>query len=141
MNKKFWTDGPWQNEPDSLIFYYKNLECALIRDDLGFWKGFVMIPEELEKCPIRSLLDLDVYGETLLIEGGMIGFQCNCMFDGIPCYAEDEDTFKIYVTGKETPMYGKGLKSYKDINFAKNECKKLADQLDSLKENNGKSNK
>jgi hypothetical protein len=35
------TDRPWESEPDSLEFEAEGLPCAMIRNDIGVWCGYV----------------------------------------------------------------------------------------------------
>jgi hypothetical protein len=121
--------GPWDNEPDELSFVEEvtKLECLILRNLLfGSLCGYIVFPEGKD-------LDTDL----LEVHGGVthsnfsshplhsskycIGFDCAHAYDWSP-YAMSQ-TF-----AEET------FSTYKDIEFVKAECRKLAKQLYDLKE-------
>ncbi len=123
--------GPWDNEPDELSFVDEvtKLECLILRNPMfGSLLGYVVLPEGK---------NLDIDTDLLKVHGGVtysdfspyplhnskycIGFDCMHAYDWSPCAMSQR-------FAKETGS------TYKDIEFVKAECKKLAKQLYDLKE-------
>lgn len=135
-----WGKGEWDNETNELEFEYRSYKCQISRNPLhGFLKGYVFIP-------IHSLCsDPDIYYE-LDVHGGMtfsqehevnglsffiLGFDCAHLQDLMP-----SETCEYHVENKRimgefsyTPNNLFPEKTYKNIEFVKNELMKLVDQM------------
>lgn len=134
---------PWEDEPDILQFIDKDTgyKCFIRRHlELGHLCGYVLIPDDLvnniEELS-EEIENIDIHGgitfNKILIDPSMnsehhaIGFDCAHSCDFAPYVYEDlcidhtrEDRIKYqHIMGM----------TYKDINFVKNECRKLAKQL------------
>lgn len=46
-NREYWRDGPWQNEPDKVVWVdpLTDLDCMIIRNQSGVLCGYVGVPE------------------------------------------------------------------------------------------------
>lgn len=160
MDKKTWGDGPWQTEPDKLEFNHNGYDCILIRNRGGAWCGYTQIPKDHPWFKDLGILDerIDVHGGVTYQGNRMdddryfVGFDCAHWLDLSPAY-------RALLREMEVGKFGAHLKAiedkyrerlpkimeediYKDIEFAKNECIKMADQihagrLEKPKENDG----
>lgn len=45
IDKSAWGQGPWQSEPDELVFEHNNLTCLVLRGPFGALNGYVQLPE------------------------------------------------------------------------------------------------
>ncbi len=130
--------GPWNNEPDELRFMDETtgLECYIMRHpEFGHLCGYVIIPKDkidkVDHLPSPywdSDPNLpDVYGGVTFkdilkqIDEYCIGFDCAHTYDWSPFIMS-----KFYADNIEA--------TYKDIEFVKAECIKLAKQLHDLME-------
>ena len=135
-------DGPWMNEPDFEEFKHKGLNCMIIRNDCGAWCGYVLLPDNHPWKPLDyDDINVDIHGGITFKgsrrgfqEESWIGFDCSHSMDLIPScekfLLESRKRLK-----KIFPDAHKVLKNptYKDINFVKEETKRLADQVKSAK--------
>jgi len=132
VDRTGWLSGPWDNEPDLVYFNYAGFSCVLRRSLMyGAWCGYVGV---LEDHPYYNQEYAEIGG--LIVHGGvtfrgvistrlsqgrrwlenlwMIGFDCAHYDDHSP------------VLGLK---YGAGPECYRDIFYATDETKKLAEQL------------
>lgn len=140
-------EGPWYNEPDFLDWVDEETQypCYIIRHPaFGCLLGYVRLSKEhplfgKDLSSYDSKYDIDVHGGvshanekfpgcslpqiTLNHDEGYwyIGFDCAHAGDVAPA-------LDLAPGGYNNYPYG----TYKDVNFVKNECKKLAAQLKSF---------
>lgn len=128
-------EGPWSNEPDELNFIDEatGLECLIYRQpEFGNLLGYVIIPEK----SIPTFKGIELLDYTLDVHGGVsysdfdyrrgsgkyyIGFDCAHFGDWSP-----------YMYSAHLSQEIRG--TYRDIEFVKAECIKLARQLKDLME-------
>lgn len=142
LTKKDWGDGPWQNEPDHEAFYHAGLPCILHRNTrvTGSWCGYVAVyPKHPFHKKRYSELEIDIHGGlTYAAEcNGDIchkpkpgepdnvwwfGFDCAHGFDLSP-------RMSAFQKLMPNPYELTGHETYKDINYAREETKRLAEQL------------
>lgn len=153
--KLLWGEGPWVDEPDELMFEYKDISCFIERKYHGALCGYIFLPVKHKYAKYRRWEKLSVHGgvtysETAITRDNflnenmpgkkvfIIGFDCAHSPDFIPRfnYAEREIE-KIIPTMREINKrlinvgrnpYG-DPKKYKDIEFVKNELQQLVDQV------------
>lgn len=120
-----WGPGPWQHEPDELVFEYKGVLCKIQRNmSLGNLLGYVYITDPLNLYRLYNHLikeELEVYGGVTYLnhtkEHTIVGFDCAHGYDLVPAFADMG--FK----------YSSRENSYKTIAFVKAELEKLVDQI------------
>lgn len=140
-------DGEWIDEPDYVSWKHKDYVCEIMRNGFGSLCGYVTLPEshpwygnEMEE------IHVEVHGgltfNMVKDERHIIGFDCAHKNDVIPAVKEvDIEMQKISpdiyerLTKDATEMKIKEIQTYKNIEFVKNECEKLVDQLIDVKEN------
>lgn len=145
----------WLNEPDDIAFEYKGFQCYLKRNRVYAWCGYVEIPEGNKYYRKNGDVETDDY-EDIDVHGGItfaeattsddpyqkiivIGFDC--------CHLEDFAPIEDYMNRKmldlpvelqekmtqllHHPLLKKYApeKTYRNIEFAKNECMKMVDQV------------
>lgn len=139
---KEWGPGEWVDEPDSVDFEYGDMKCHVLRNKLGSLCGYVEIPQyhPLHGYDESLYPDLEAHGGITFfekLENGnyCIGFDCSHSTDITP---ETEKALKESRKGlkKRFPEMKKMFEgsmlfnpTYKNINFAIEECKSLVDQL------------
>lgn len=137
-------EGPWMDEPDFEKFKYNGLNCMLIRSDIGCWCGYVQLPENHPwiRIDYHEINDIDVHGGLSFKgprtdyqeEGEWIGFDCAHSMDLSP---SNEKVIKEIIKHlyRKFPGIDQSLlnPTYKDINFVREETKRLADQVKSAK--------
>jgi len=137
----------WENEPDSLSFVDEDTgyTCFIRRNLIvGHLCGYVFIPDDLvnkAKELSEKIKDIDIHGGITYkgyIEGiadkikpYAIGFDCAHAWDFVPyMYMHGCKELSPEVIIEGTMEYQSKMDiTYKDINFVKNECRKLAKQL------------
>ncbi|WP_462370335.1 hypothetical protein [Oxalobacter formigenes] len=126
IDKSKWGDGPWMSEPD----YEKwtdaatGLECLIRRSVTGALCGYVKIPED---NPLHNVAYQNKPLSQILVHGGLtfagdiendgqywVGFDCAHYTDICPA---------IFIM----PGFNRG--EYKDIEFVRQQCRLLADQV------------
>ncbi len=146
-------EGPWCDEPDEVKFECSDMECLIYRHIVfeesghsfgGFLNGYVKIPEyhPLYRNEKGHDLDFDVhYGVTFNNhfydddKTWWIGFNCAHSMDVVPSMIEIRKKMDQYRRDKFPGLFDGNLKcmpfnsTYKTLDFAINECKKLAEQL------------
>lgn len=148
--KEQWGNGPWNQEPDEEEFEYKGYNCLLRRSPWGVWCGYIHIklPSKIYKGEEEDSYDFDVHGGITLAQtwetnDGKIlslGFDCGHFSDKKPIdilsYTDfiikniDDAFIKKKLldnNSKIKEMYEN--RTYRTIDFARNECKKLVDQI------------
>ena len=141
---KFFGDGPWVNEPDEEIFQFEGLDCFLSRSLSGCWCGHVKLPSGhpwIEKS--YEEIDIDIHGgltfkgtpQNISLEGEWIGFDCAHFSDIIPGCEDflkkstEDLKEKIPNLKKVLENPNRPQRTYKDINYAREETKSLALQV------------
>ncbi len=138
-------DGVWQHEPDKAQWIYRDVDCLIVRNNLGALCGYVGVPPTHRYFDIDydSIRDIDVHGGLTFsdrchphpegehlgichIEAGAanktvwwLGFDCAHAFDLVP--------------GMEKLRVELGLHSfddtYRDFRWVAEQTMSLADQL------------
>lgn len=110
--------APWDSEPNYVMLEHAGYVCELKRaPSTQSWCGYVHVGED---HPLLKWVErdnhydfLDVHGGVTYAEGGQIGFECSHSTD-------------------VSPSFGYGMEehaTYKTVDFATEEVKKLAQQL------------
>lgn len=149
MKYVYTPEGEWMDEPDHEIGEYKGFTYCLDRKVLGFWCGYVYVPnsypldeEKKESLDVHGGITYDEqdipltpWGDSNYEEitkktsafqnGHWIGFDCGHYMDKMP-YLENP-----YPTESIRLMTLKGsYESYKNISFVRQECFNLIDQIE-----------
>jgi|ERR1700692_154976 len=130
-----WRDrkGPWNTEPDKLQFTDEEtgFECSIERHPImGHLNGYVIIPKRniLRDIEIDEY-NIDIHGGLSFFDEDCVGFDCAHHGDIVPITS---DIYKDFLE-RNPPEQFKGVyPTYKNIEFVKAECKKLARQLKDL---------
>lgn len=119
---KFYSSGPWDNEPDEVTFIFKFFKCVIKRVSWsGVLNGYVYIPKgnlyygkECDDIPIMCHGGL-TYSKP---EGDnwVIGFDTHHFGDYAPSMKYHNPDLQ-------------DKKGYKDINYVRNECMNIVWQL------------
>lgn len=141
--KESWGPGEWNNEVDYEEFEYKNHLCILRRGFMGQWLGYARISSQSKWAQKGEEEKLEVHGGITWIQNYLpgkepsdeffwLGFDCNHYYDYAPkqeiinqFMGEICTTYKELIT--ETNLELK--REYRTIDFARNELKKLVDQI------------
>ena len=131
-DKSEWPPGPWHNEPDSEQWLDKTTGffCLIVRiPESGHLCGYVQIPKT---HPLYTA-SIDTVNEIVRVHGGVtwlgpidkrigywIGFDCIHGGDLAPAYFTSD--------GDRGPFCGPN-DTYKDWNYVKKECEKMAVNL------------
>ena len=148
-DKSNWPDGPWKDEPDELrwIDEETGYECYISRRNTlgGSLCGFVVLPEghPLYDKDLRFFNSSDYYYDIDVHGGIMFHGKCadNKVYVGFDCaHFMDRTPFELlhllnqfYKKNNmpeipDVPWLFRDYQ-YRDINFVKSECAKLAKQL------------
>lgn len=150
IDKSKWDRGPWDDEPDKVQWQdvVTGLPCLAVRNELGFWCGYVAITEDhpcFELPYDDEKVDLSCHGGLTFSghcsehnpEHGIchvpapgepdnvwwFGFDCGHAFDFCP---------GVVATLKECKCYNPDLHEhdvYRTLKYVRRECAKLARQL------------
>lgn len=141
IDKKTWQEGPWHNEPDYGVFYYKEHPCFIRRHSFGgYLEGYVLIPyldvDEYtsEDIDLSDFNDLEVHGGISFARytdsGLILGFDCGHAYDRAPGI---EEIIRRDIKEKFLPQSSfkpnEYLSTYRNIEFVRNELKNLVDQI------------
>lgn len=151
MERSGWDAGPWDGEPDRETFAEEctGIACVLLRNKLGAWCGYVEVPPghpwhgvdfAAAKAAPEGIPEPDVHGgatfsspfrgdwmcvgelEQRSADGSSwIGFDCSHGGDVVPGLL----AFKRRMWGDQ----GNDFETYKTIDYAREETKKLARQV------------
>ena len=146
MKNSEWGEGEWLNEPDMFAivdFKHKNYNCILTRNITGSWCGYVEIP-------IDSKYATKIEQDKLNIHGGLtwsskrlpltiqlssdhsnsywLGFDCSHFCDHSPRRDRMLRNFLILWPDHLSE------RTYKTLEFAKNELMQLIEQIESDKD-------
>lgn len=129
-NKNKWPRGEWDNEPDYLEWVDEEtgLLCKIIRrTDLGTLCGYVTVQLKKDVRLHYFKQAFDVHGTVIYankdLHGYTLGFGCHHARDLIPEL--------IMAPCVRALLGGKRYTTYKNIEYVKHECQKLAKQLKS----------
>ena len=155
LSKKEWGEGEWQNEPDFEEFVYLDHPCYLVRADSGGWCGYVGIPNDHYYATQGNARELEVHGDVSWSEGQLpfgihkmyptaywIGFDCSHLGDYMPKYDKQLEILRNTGT-KDGSLLNRATdriksvcdeiverpKTYRNIEFARNELKRLVEQI------------
>lgn len=135
--QKYSAPGPWDDEPDLLSWIDEetNLHCHIRRNSgVGILCGYVELPPNTSTA---LTCNATLYDLPLTVHGGItfvghiwasqayqvVGFDCGHAFDLMPASADIIDR----LTNADAHYA-----QYRDIDFVKNECTKLAKQIREL---------
>lgn len=153
--KAKWGAGEWQQEPDKMQWADEatKLPCLIVRNQLGALCGYVGVFKGhpyFEKeyrdinCEVHGGLTFSDFCEPhpenkehgichIVSEGEddhvwWLGFDCAHADDIVPSYFEAKKSIPAL-----TFFMGEYGEAYKNIDYVKNECRELAEQLVSIK--------
>lgn len=155
IDKSAWGDGPWQNEPDKIQWLDEktSLPCLAVRHKrYGNWCGYVGVGPE---HPFFNMDSQDVYEKAdVRVHGGLtfsdfctgqehgichvvepgendrvwwLGFDCSHSGDLSP-------GFKLLTNTIAPAIHFKFNENYRNIDYIKAQCSKLAEQLVNINE-------
>lgn len=138
--------GPWSHEPNRLQWVdpATNLDCLIVRNDLGALCGYVGVPKGHRFYEVE---ENDVPYEDIHVHGGLT-YSNHCQ--GHICHEPEpgrpDDVWWLgfdcahhndLVPGMDRAWaIGRGH-IYRDLNYVKEQCANLAQQLTQLNENRG----
>lgn len=146
IDKSEWGEGPWQDEPDELNYEERGFRCLLIRSVFGAWVAYVEIPKDHpwymnEDTPIYSIDvhgGVSYYGNNYHDTPWLIGFDCNHFTDYMPGReTEMRRDPELYRMHKKIESFRRKAfsnpealqRTYKDIEFVKEQISHMIDQL------------
>lgn len=133
INKSQWISGQWEREPDEVFWIDQQtkLPCLIARDsDLGYLNGCVGVsnwPKPFPKVQVYGRIIFDslshrhldhILNQPKLSNFRWIGFDCAHRNDLIPAFL-----------GFGFPVPIRATRTYKNIEFVRRKCEKLADDL------------
>lgn len=128
-DRHLWGEGIWQNEPDDLLWTYKNYKCEIRRNAWGYLNCFVFLKPDhplyfRDKEKINFILNLELNNVCAFKKRSNIKevdywLWCLERYLGKPNYNLDPANHNY----KIEPLI------YKDMKFAKKECKKIVNAL------------
>ena len=125
-------EGPWSDEPDELTWVSEcGLNCQIRRGPSGHLCGYVALPKGSPHYQVEYD-SIKVNDEYVEVHGGltyssianehigtgddwMVGFDCAHLGDLAPMHISE---------------FNDGDSVYRDMDYVKRECERLADQLD-----------
>lgn len=132
--------GEWIEEPDLIEFFYKGVKCEIKRRlDIkpilfgGYLMGECYLNEKIPDSFIENYFQqISIHGGISYIEEKTIGFDCgHATLDIIPTvHKEALDSYKL---NGILPLPFLYQCTYKNMNFAIDQCIKLADQTLEIK--------
>ncbi len=148
---KFFGEGEWLDEPDSITFEHKRIKClvdrVLIKEPYcpeetyfgGHLCGYIYLPPDHPLYNINCYDKFDCHqGITFQEEneeGFMIGFDCAHTGDLVPSMEHMRNTLPELIELKKRYPAPNGLKkhplfnpTYKNVNFCIKQCTFLAEQ-------------
>lgn len=129
----FPTTPKWVTEPNTDVWTYREHSCVAIRNMLsGTWRGYVSVPKDHEAYGLYyDKLTFHVHGGITFADSSLppdspvqcenvwwIGFDCGHGFDLYP-----------YLDDKYLPLFAEVGAEYRDLEYVKQECNHLVDQL------------
>lgn len=146
-----WGDGDWVNEPglyEPQWFEYKGYSCVAYRNYHGSWCGYVKIPNTSKFSCNDD--DIDVHGGITYSGNSLpfedkeeadftwIGFDCGHFDDYQPRSEKITMTLVDAAPGDLQDKYFQlkrkmeswQLKKYRTLEFVKDECSKIVDQVE-----------
>lgn len=129
-NRSNWATGPWNNEPD-LVLWDRHLTTYRVhylteRGPTGCWNGYISVPSSLATVPTEVLKNLQVHGgvcfgpATKNLSCYHLGGYEHLDWVGFDC-AHSEDA----APGLSFYRYGR----YRTLEFAYYQCEVMAAQL------------
>lgn len=148
LKLKHWGPGEWVDEPDLFEFYHLGYWCVGKRMAFwegpdneylsgGYWCGYVVIPHSHSWYgKDYSQLQAHVHGglsfgeEDPCTETWILGFDCAHPMDIVPSCEKflKERGLNDSELEKKYPNMGLWEKTYKNMEFVKQECRNLAEQ-------------
>lgn len=137
--KSEWGPGPWQEEPDRLEFEYKGFHCLARRAEVsGAWCGYVAVPPGHPWFE-KNYDEVEVYVHWGLTYAG----HCNGPICHLPKPGEPDNVWWLgfdcahcddLMPGMNAQLRRHGGAGfdwgvYRDLDYVRNEIKKLADQI------------
>jgi hypothetical protein len=121
INKSGWGPGPWQDEPDTLMWMDRGYACEIMRSgSIGHLCGYVTVPIThpwhgvfYDDAPVANIT---VHGGITYAEaddkGWKVGFDCAHLYDLLP--------------GHKHPPIEEA--TYRDLDFVKEQVRQVVDQ-------------
>jgi len=139
IGKSAWPDGPWQTEPDCIMWYDEttNYPCLMLRhSSKGYWCGYVAVPA---KSPVQKW-DYNRLESEFDVHGGIsfrgrhtnkIGVDPTLWWIGFSCdHSEDVEPGSDFAKRIcQLPPDQWGGFEYRDAAFVKQQLQSLASQL------------
>jgi hypothetical protein len=144
IDKSTWGPGPWQEESDVEYFSFKGIVCVLERGLFGIWCGYVRLPptSAFSRDPDMFTHDgLDVHGGITFAQehtfefgddefkGYWLGFDCGHFYDYLPASQHIIQAGMLKGFPDLSKIYTETNRTYKDINFAREQVIGLAKQI------------
>lgn len=135
-----------KSEPDEEIFMYEGYKCLIKRNPfMGFLCGYVGLKPDHKYYRVHyDKIDIDCHGGLTFSdtwgdqndELWYIGFNCGHGRDLTPFMTRHSHWYKYKIDGEEREAYNDiderlvEYQTYKDINYVRNECKRIVNQLE-----------
>lgn len=136
VNRTGWGPGPWDGEPDQRVWLHAGLLCAALRRPLGFWCGYVTVPEGHPHFGGEGA-DIHVHGGITLagqpaweLFGGLIGnddlIRSRYWALGFDCAHSGDLSPGLASLALRVPRYGA---VYRTLAYVTREVNAMANQL------------
>jgi hypothetical protein len=142
MDKSFWAEGEWQQEPDRIEWVYLDFPCLIVRQDGGWLCGYVGIPpthpyygkdmldNEIKEIQVHRKITLSEISQQSddprAVCYRLLPNYDNYWWIGFDC-CHSEDALPIMMNFYRF----QDSASYKNVEFVKNEVEYLARELNS----------
>lgn len=93
-----WPPGPWDNEPDHIVWVQDGYACEMKRHSLfGCWLGYVTLPEGHPWARLDyDVIPCEVHGGLTYKNDHKIGFDCGHAYDIQPGFCEGNHLMGAY---------------------------------------------
>jgi hypothetical protein len=141
IDKSAWPDGPWKAEPDRVDWTHAGYACLLLRNEnSGTWCGYVGVDREnpLYGRDYSDAPHLDVHGgltysDACRPEWGICHVPAAGMPEDVWWLGFDAAHLVDFSPGEFATIFAsRNEKSYRTLEYARNETESLAEQLRSL---------
>lgn len=130
--------GPWQDEPDEVVWFHEGLPCFITRNGFGNWRGYVGVDES------HPYYGHDDETEIELNVHGGVTFASRCDFRGAYFASELNEHGDLFWIGFDcqhyndlSPLWSEHPANpnavYRDLEYVVAETNRLAEQLSQSK--------
>jgi hypothetical protein len=146
-DKSKWSHGEWDNEPDRVDFIHAGFSCFILRNLHGNWCGYVGVPKE------HPAYSMDMDDIPVEVHGGVTykdkcnDHICHTPQEGMPDDVEwigfdtmhrgdlspSPSGFDTFHWGDLSSSHFLFPSTYKNQEYATNQTKSLAEQLEKMK--------